>query len=114
MATKGLDNILSTYNSVEGTTVVQVVNMYRNILQNIDTTDVDKLFSEKGLDVDKILVDVIKIYDPPIIGLIFNLLSMIEGENDETNNENYIQALNLIMVNSNKLIQSWIRVHLVF
>jgi hypothetical protein len=114
MATKGLDNILSTYNSVEGTTVVQVVNMYRNILQNIDTSDVDKLFSEKGLDVDKILVDVIKIYDQAIIGLVFNLLSMIERENDETNNENYIQALNLIMTNSNKLIQSWIRVHLVF
>lgn len=114
MSTKGLDNILSTYNSVDGTTIIQVVNMYRNILQNIDTSDVDKLFSERGLDVDKIFENVIQIYDPPILQLLFNILSIIDSETDETNTINMIEGLNLIMNKTNKLIQTWIRVHLVF
>jgi hypothetical protein len=114
MAIKGLDSLLKTYNTSDVTTVIQIVGMYKNILQTTDQFDVDKIFSEKGIHMDEVFQNIVVIYDPTIINLISNALVLIEKETDETEIANFIQGFNLLMSKINKEIQNWIKVKMVF
>lgn len=114
MAIVGLESLLKTYNNSEVTTVIQIVGMYKNILQTTETIDVDKLFSEKGVYMDDVFQNIIAIYEPTLLNLITNALVLIENETDEGEIANFIQGLNLLMSKNNKQIQSWIKVKMIF
>jgi hypothetical protein len=117
MAIKGLDNLLKTYGSSENNTIIQVIYMYKNLLQTNDNVDVDKIFSENGeksINMDEIFINITKLYDNTLLNMIYNTLLIINREIDENNIINFIDGLNLLMSKNNNLIQSWIKVNLVF
>jgi hypothetical protein len=117
MAIKGLDNLLKTYGTSENNTIIQVIYMYKNILQTNDNVDVDKIFSENGeksINMDEIFINITKLYDNTFIDMIYNILLLINKEIDENNIINFIDGLTLLMSKNNNLIQSWIKVNLVF
>jgi hypothetical protein len=114
MSIRGLESLLKTYNTTDVTTVIQIVGMYKNILQTTDDIDVDKIFSEKGIYMDEVFQNIVSIYDPTIINLISNSLVLIERETDEGEIANFIQGLNLLMSKINKQIQNWIKVKMIF
>lgn len=114
MAVNGLNNLLKTYNTSDVTTVVQIVEMYKSILQTSDQFDVDKIFNEKGVHMDEVFQNIVTIYEPTTINLISNALVMIEGETEEIHIANFIQGLNLLMSKVNKQIQNWIKVKMIF
>lgn len=117
MAIKGLDNLLKTYGSSENNTIIQVIYMYKNLLQTNDNIDIDKMFSENGeksINMDEIFINITKLYEPTLLNMIYNVLLLINKEIDETNIVNFIDGLNLLMSKNNNLIQSWVKVNLVF
>jgi len=113
MSTKGLDNLLETYNSSENNTISQVINMYKNLLEFCDATEIDNLFNnEKIINIDEVFERIIYIYTPELINLIHNTILLIDNEENELYINNYINGLNLLMFKNNKTIQNWINYNL--
>jgi hypothetical protein len=113
MAINGFDNLLKTYNSCESNTIGQVINIYRNLLQSVDHTDVDKIFNEKGINMDEVFENIVKLYDPNVLNIIYNTLLIVEKETNENNVNDFINGLNFIMTKNNNQIQNWIKNNLI-
>lgn len=113
MAINGLTNLMKTYESSNNISVIQVINMYIELLsnkfmQNIDLSQ-DKLLEETH-NIDDIFEKITSIYKPNLLNIVYNTLLMINDEKE--NIINYIDGLNLIMQKNNKDIQSWIKSNL--
>ena len=113
MSMSGLDNILKTYNTSDNNTIMQVIYMYKNLLEPISTSEVDRVFNEKNVNMDEIFNNIITLYNPILINLIHNALNILNTETDENDINNFINGLNLILTKNNKLIQNWIKSNLI-
>jgi hypothetical protein len=113
MAIKGLDNLIKTYNNTDNNNIIQVIHMYKSLLESNDKIDHLKSPDDK-VGIDTVFENIIEIYDTNLISLINNLLLMIIKEENLTHVDNYIQGFNLIMNKNNNLIKNWIKVNLVF
>ena len=111
MSIDGFDNLLKTYNSLDNNPIIQVVNMYKNLLENNDI-EIDKIFNDK-VNIDGIFENIIEIYEPNLINIIHNTLIIIQKEENIGNINIYINGLNLIMYKNNKVIQNWIKTKLI-
>ena len=113
MAIKGLDNLIKTYNNTDNNNIIQVIHMYKSLLESNDKIDHLKSPDDK-VGIDTVFENIIEIYDTNLISLINNLLLMIIKEENLTHVDNNIQGFNLIMNKNNNLIKNWIKVNLVF
>jgi hypothetical protein len=121
MSIEGLNNLLKTYNSSGSNALIQVVSMYKNILES-NEKDYEKILpkvdkNEKNIDIEKTNIDevfqhIILLYNSNLIDIIFNSLIIIQKEETLDNINNYINGLNLLMSKNNKSIQNWIKVKL--
>jgi hypothetical protein len=110
MSCKGLDNLLKTYSSHENNTLTQVINMYKNLLEYCDATEIDNIFNnDKIINIDEIFEKIIFIYPPQLITIIYNSLSLLEKEENIDNITNYVNGLNIIMYSNNKNLKNWIK-----
>jgi hypothetical protein len=114
MAVQGLDKLIKTYNSVDCNTITQVVNMYKNLLQTHDNQDIDKLFSDNGLNMDEVFQRIISLYNEMTINIINNFLLLISNETDDTCLLDFIEGFNLIIKKTNTMIKNWIKENLIF
>jgi hypothetical protein len=113
MSIKGLDNLIKTYSNSDNNNIIQVIYMYKSLLEANDRIDLIKSPEDK-VGIDAVFENILGIYDVNLIGLIHNLLLMINTEENETHINNYILGLNLIMTKNYSLIKNWIKVNLVF
>jgi hypothetical protein len=118
MALKGFDNLIKTYNSSENATIIQVILMYRAILEFGDNfsdinTNSSPTLTYKPSPIDTIFVNIIDLYDYKIINTIYNILLIIDSEKEITFINNYITAINNILTKNNNIIHEWIKVNLV-
>lgn len=111
MAIAGLDNLLSTYDSSDNTAIIQVLWMYRNLLDHKDPAEIEKTFADK-VNIDEVFENITTIYEPNILKVIHNSLLLINTEEIEVYKYKYIEGLNITMYKTNKLIQNWIKVNL--
>lgn len=116
MGIEGLNSLFKTYSSSDSNTVIQVIQMYRNLLEhNNDKILLDEFLvhSEKNkINIDGLFENIITIYEPTIIRVIHNILVLIKNETDITVQRNIIEGFNLILCKNNKLIKEWIKVNL--
>jgi hypothetical protein len=110
MSLKGLDNLLKTYNSSDNNAIIQVIHMYKNLLENPDVTE-DKNHNEK-INIDEVFGKIIQVYDSDLLRLIESSLIIIEKEENINYVSNYIAGLNSNMIKSNKLVQNWIKINM--
>ena len=108
MSIKGFENLITTYNKNDNHNIIQVINMYKSLLESNDKIDYFKLSD------DIIFENIITIYDSNLILLIHNLLLIISEEDNYNHVNNYIQGLDLIMLKNNNLIKTWITSNLTF
>lgn len=113
MAIKGLENLIKTYANTDNNNIIQVIYMYKSLLESNDKITYLKSPEDK-VGIDTVFENIIEIYDNNLICLINNLLLMISTEDNIIHINNYIQGLNLIMAKNNNLIKNWIKVNLVF
>ena len=124
MAKKGLDKLIQTYQTTESLSIVQVIQMYQDILFNNSDNSSDSeshkhertiniINKKDSTNLDEIFEKIIQIYDTKLINIIYNTLSIIYEEQNEMNITNYIQGLNFIMNKSNDSIKFWIKTNLV-
>ena len=111
MSIMGLNNLLKTYGSSDSNTVIQVINMYKELLENNDShkyEEVDKI------NIDEVFENITKLYDRILHDIIYCTLQLIKKEEDITLICNFTNGLNLILSKNNKLIKDWIKVNLIF
>jgi len=113
MAIQGLDKLFKTYISLECNTIMQVVNMYKNLLQTMDNQDVDKIFNDTGINMDEVFQKIITIYDSTLLSLISNALTIVDNETDEIILLEFINGFNLMLKKNNITIQNWIKDNLI-
>ena len=113
MSIKGLENLTKTYNNTDNNNIIQVIYMYKSLLESNEKVEHLKSPDDK-VGIDIVFENIIEIYDQHLISLIHNLLLMISTEDNIIHVSNYIQGLNLIMAKNNNLIKNWIKTNLVF
>ena len=107
MGKKGLDNLMTTYSNSDSNTVIQVIHMYKSLLENKKVEEKDQ-----ENNIDEIFEKINKIYNKQICDIIYNILILIKDEEDLITINNYIDGLNMIMFKTNKEIKNWIKIHL--
>jgi hypothetical protein len=116
MGMDGLTILFKTYSSCQSTSVIQVIQMYKNLLEfNNDKILMDEyLVSEANkINIDEVFERIISIYDKTILQIVYHTLIMIRQEEIPDNQYDMISGLNIILSKYNKLITDWIKVNLV-
>ena len=113
MALLGLDNLTKTYFSSDNNPITEVIQIYKTLLDNNDAIDIEKVVQHDKVNIDEVFINIIDLYDTNIINIIFNTLKLIDKEEPNELNNNYITGLNLILQSTNKKIKDWINENLI-
>ena len=116
MSMEGLTILFKTYSSCNSTSVIQVIQMYKNLLEfNNDKILMDEYLANEHhkINIDEVFERIIVIYDKTVLQIVYNTLMLIRGEEAPDNQYNMISGLNLMLSKYNKLITEWIKVNLV-
>lgn len=111
MSINGLKNLIKTYNNSKNITVIQVINMYIELLSINDNNN--QIIIDDNVNIDEIFEKIITIYKPNLLNIIHSTMLILEEEDNMESVNNYITGLNLIMKNNNKEIQNWIQSKLI-
>jgi hypothetical protein len=116
MGIEGLNNLFKTYSSADSNTVIQVIQMYKSLLeQNNDKILGDEYMADENknkINMDEVFVKIINIYDPTILDIIYNTLILIKNEPEEVHHGSIIGGLNMILAKHMKIIREWIKCNL--
>jgi hypothetical protein len=117
MSLKGFDNLIKTYSSSDNAIIIQVILMYRTILEFGDnfseSNSSSPTLTYKSNPIDTIFINIIDLYDYKLINSIYNILLIIDSEKEITYIHNYISGINNILTKNNKLLHEWIKVNLI-
>lgn len=120
LSKKGIDNLIKTYSNCDMLTIIPVLNMYKELLNTYDTTKEhteEKIESQELVEInrniDQIFFNISSIYTKELLDVIFHLFQLLQKEQDYMIIENYIDGLNLILLNINNKITNWINENLV-
>jgi hypothetical protein len=117
---KGLDNLIKTYNNCDMLTIIPVLHMYKELLIKNDVNlvhDISKLhiedknnheLNEINKNMEQIFYNISSIYTVELINVIYNIFTLLLTEHDSNIIENYIDSINLILLNINNKITNWI------
>jgi hypothetical protein len=109
MSIDGLNNLVKTYSSSESTTVIQVINMYKNMLERKASHEV----SDEKVNMDEVFENIIKIYDVNILNVLYNSLILIKKEDDIIALNNYTEGLNMMLSKIQRMIKDWVKSNLI-
>ena len=109
MSIDGLNNLVKTYSSSESTTVIQVINMYKNMLERKASQEV----GDEKVNMDEVFENIIKIYDVNILNVLHNSLILIKKEDDIIAMNNYTEGLNMMLSKIQRNIKDWIKSNLI-
>lgn len=116
MSMEGLTILFKTYSSSNSTSVIQVIQMYKNLLEfNNDKILMDEYLvnDQHKINIDEVFEHIITIYDKTILQIVYNTLLLIKNEEMPDNQYHMINGLNIIMNKYNRRITDWIKVNLI-
>ena len=111
MAQLGLDKLIQTYTGTNNNSIVEVIHMYKNILENQSIKDFEKSSSDQ-INIDEVFEKILVIYDDKILLIITNILLLINLEDNSEFDSSYTNGFNQIMCKTNGQIQNWIKLNL--
>ena len=142
MSLTGLDNLVKTYNNTDNNSIIQVLHLYKNLLEVPNIKELEKHTNEK-INIDEVFENIISLYEysqskldcspsektetpskviiekskeipsnSPLLNIIYNILILINTEENSEYILSYIKSLNYIMEKTNTEIQNWIKVNL--
>ena len=111
LAIKGLDKLIETYSKTDKTSIIHMLSLYKNIL-SLKEPDLFKTNNNNSVHIDQVFHGIIKLYNDNLLVVIFNILKILENENNEKNQSKYIQGLLYVVEPKNNEIVKWIRENL--
>lgn len=117
MSIEGLNLLFKTYSTSESNTVIHVIQMYKNLLEYNN----DKIMTEEYLldmeknkiNIDEVFENIIHVYDPTILQVIYHILTLIRAEQDTLVQQQIIDGLSLVLSKVNRGIRDWIKLNMV-
>ena len=102
LAKEGLNQLSKTYSSTNKTSIIHTLGLYKALL-NSDPT---KIFNEDPKEIDDVFQTMTEIYDTKKMNIIFNILKIIEEENNKNFRNEYIKSLQQFYKPINREIKS--------
>jgi len=116
MATEGLNMLFNTYRSSDSNTVIHVIQMYKNLLEfNNDQILVDEYIvniDQTKINMDEVFEKITAVYDPIILQVIYQVLTLIHQEHDAGHQQYNINGLNQLLHKYHHAITTWIKTNL--
>jgi len=109
MSIEGLTQLLKTYHSSDSNTVIQVIQMYRHMLEH-PTLSFQEESEEQGMEA--VFETIRSLYDPILLQVIYHTLLFVRQETQLEHQQTMMDGLFLLMRKSHQNIQEWIRLHL--
>ena len=101
MSMDGLTVLFKTYSSCQSASVIQVIQMYKNLLEtNNDKILMDEYLAneQQKINIDEVFENIITIYDKTILQIVHNTLLLIKHEEAPDNQYHMIHGLNFIII----------------
>ena len=109
MSMEGLTQLLKTYHTSECNTVVQVIHMYRHMLEH-PTLSYQEDSAEHGME--SVFETIRSLYDPTLLQVIYHTLLCVRKEPLVVYQQTMMNGLALLMQKSHQEIKEWINLHL--
>jgi hypothetical protein len=113
LAQKGIKNLIKTYQKAEKKSILHTLSLYGSILE-LETPDLfNKTTDDKeSVTIDKVFETVKSLYDNKILLIVSCMFKMLSSTENVDDIDNYIEALNMALEPTNKIIRNWIQENL--
>jgi len=106
-AIKGIDCLINTYKNTKLTTITTTLQMYKNIL-DLENEELFKT-EDAAVNIDSVFQNITNIYEQKILAVVYNIIKIMEIEEDDKNIDFYYDATHNFLYPTNLKIQQWIR-----
>tara|TARA_B100000575_G_C23141608_1_gene664479 strand:- start:1621 stop:2235 length:615 start_codon:yes stop_codon:yes gene_type:complete len=106
-AIKGIDCLINTYKNTKLTTITTTLQMYKNIL-DLENEELFKT-EDAAVNLDSVFQNITNIYEQKILAVVYNIIKIMETEEDDQNIDYYFDAIHNFLSPTNLKIQQWIR-----
>ena len=110
-AIKGIDQLIQTYKHTEKTSIQHTLSLYKNVL-DLESEQLFKDETEHTTKMDDVFKAVLKLYDKKLLLVIYNILRLIEEEENPNHIENLSDSLISLLNPLNEKIRTWIQENL--
>ena len=110
-AIKGLDKLIQTYKHTDKTSIQHTLSLYKNVL-DLETEKIFKDETEHTVNMDNVFMAIVKLYDKKLLLVIYNILRLIEEEENPNHREQLADALVNLLEPLNEKIHTWIQENL--
>jgi len=105
LAKDGLNQLSKTYSNTNKTSIIHTLSLYKALLQS-DPTNV---FNEDSKEITDVFQTMTDLYNIKKMNIIFNMLKIIEEEDNKKFREKYISSLQKFYQPINESIKSWVQ-----
>lgn len=109
MSMEGLTQLLKTYHSSDCNTVIQVIHMYRHMLEHPSHTFQEES-EEQGMEA--VFETIRSLYDSTLLQVIYHTLLFVRKEPLAIHQQTMMDGLFLLMQKNHQDIKEWIHLHL--
>ena len=110
-AIKGIDKLIQTYKHTDKCSIQHTLSLYKNVLD----LEVEQLFkdeTEHTVNMDNVFKAITELYDKKLLLVVYNILRLIEEEEDQTHKEKMADSLINLLHPLNDKIHIWIQENL--
>ena len=110
-AIKGIDKLIQTYKHTNKSSIQHTLSLYKNVL-DLETEQLFKDETEQTLKMDDVFKSIIDLYDKKIILVVYNILRLIDEEENPNHKDYMADSLTVLLTPLNEKIRSWIQENL--
>jgi hypothetical protein len=110
-AIKGIDKLIQTYKHTDKTSIQHTLSLYKNVL-DLETEKIFRDETDQTLKMDDVFKSILDLYDKKLILVVYNILRLIEEEENSNHREKLSDALIELLVPLNEQIRTWIQENL--
>ena len=110
-AIKGIDKLIQTYKHTNKSSIQHTLSLYKNVL-DLETEQLFKDETEQTLKMDNVFKSIIDLYDKKIILVVYNILRLIDEEENPNHKDYMADSLTVLLTPLNEKIRSWIQENL--
>ena len=110
-AIRGIDKLIQTYKHTNKSSIQHTLSLYKNVL-DLETEQLFKDETEQTLKMDNVFKSIIDLYDKKIILVVYNILRLIDEEENPNHKDYMAVSLTVLLTPLNEKIRSWIQENL--
>jgi len=110
-AIRGIDKLIQTYKHTNKSSIQHTLSLYKNVL-DLETEQLFKDETEQTLKMDNVFKSIIDLYDKKIILVVYNILRLIDEEENPNHKDYMADSLTVLLTPLNEKIRSWIQENL--